>query len=185
MADLLEQQRPNLMSLLIREAGKTRGDALGEVREAVDFCRYYAGEARNLFNEKTLPGPSGELNVLNLHARGIFACISPWNFPLSIFVGQIAAALVTGNCVVAKPAPQTPLIAAFAVQLLYEAGVPKTALALMPGGPEVGEWIVGNPHIAGVVFTGSTGTARNIARTLLKDERRPLTSRAETGASTP
>lgn len=182
MADLLEQQRPALMSLLIREAGKTRNDALGEVREAVDFCRYYASEARTLFKEKTLPGPSGELNVLNLHARGVFACISPWNFPLSIFLGQIAAALVTGNCVIAKPAPQTPLIAAFIVQLLYQAGVPQAVLALLPGGPEVGEWIVSNPRITGVVFTGSTSTARRIASSLLTDERRPLTTLiAETG----
>jgi RHH-type proline utilization regulon transcriptional repressor/proline dehydrogenase/delta 1-pyrroline-5-carboxylate dehydrogenase len=117
-----------------------------------------------------------------LHPRGTFACISPWNFPLSIFIGQIAAALVTGNCVIAKPAPQTPLTAALAIQLLYQAGVPQTALAFMPGGPDVGEWLVGNPSIAGIAFTGSTRTARRIAQQVLQDEHRPLTTLiAETG----
>jgi RHH-type transcriptional regulator, proline utilization regulon repressor / proline dehydrogenase / delta 1-pyrroline-5-carboxylate dehydrogenase len=182
MADLLEQHRDALMSLLIREAGKTRSDAMTEVREAVDFCRYYASEARNLLKAQSLPGPSGENNVLSLHARGVFACISPWNFPLAIFIGQIAAALVTGNSVIAKPAPQTPLIAALAIQLLHQCGVPESSLALLPGGPEVGDWIVRDAHIAGVAFTGSTGTARRIARALLEDEQRPLaTLIAETG----
>ncbi|MGE0115784.1 MAG: bifunctional proline dehydrogenase/L-glutamate gamma-semialdehyde dehydrogenase PutA [Steroidobacteraceae bacterium] len=182
MANLLEQQQDGLLSLLIREAGKTRSDAVNEIREAVDFCRYYASEARKLLNEQTLPGPSGELNVLNLHARGVFACISPWNFPLAIFLGQIAAALVTGNGVIAKPAPQTPLIAALAVQLLYQAGIPASVLHLLPGGTEVGDWIVRDVRITGIAFTGSTATARRIARTVLEDEQRPLTTViAETG----
>lgn len=181
-AELLEQHRAELMRLLLREAGKTRSDAVSEVREAVDFCRYYAQQARQLLAELHLPGPSGELNLLNLRARGLFACISPWNFPLSIFLGQISVALVTGNCVIAKPAPQTPLIAALAIQLLYQAGIPSTALACLPGGAEVGEWLVGNRRIAGIAFTGSTHTARRIAQQVLQDERRPLTALiAETG----
>jgi RHH-type proline utilization regulon transcriptional repressor/proline dehydrogenase/delta 1-pyrroline-5-carboxylate dehydrogenase len=142
MADLLQENREPLMALLIREAGKTRSDALSEVREAIDFCRYYAEQARELMTEQVLPGPSGEFNALTLRARGVFGCISPWNFPLAIFMGQIAAALVTGNGVIAKPAPQTPLIAAFAMRLLHQAGVPATVAALLPGGPQVGAQIV-------------------------------------------
>lgn len=182
MADLLEQQRAPLMRLLVHEAGKTRSDALSEVREGVDFCRYYAYEARRLLTQTTLPGPSGESNLLTLHPRGVFACISPWNFPLSIFLGQITAALVTGNCVIAKPAPQTPLIAALLAQLLREAGTPKEVFACLPGGPEVGEWIVADPRIAGIAFTGSTRTARRIAQRVVQDAHRPLTTLiAETG----
>ena len=124
LADLLERDRADLMALAVREAGKTLADALGEVREAVDFCRYYAAQARLVCVPLTLPGPTGELNELTLAGRGVFACISPWNFPLAIFLGQVAAALATGNAVVAKPAPQTPLIAAAAVRLALEAGVP-------------------------------------------------------------
>jgi RHH-type proline utilization regulon transcriptional repressor/proline dehydrogenase/delta 1-pyrroline-5-carboxylate dehydrogenase len=129
-----------------------------------------------------LPGPTGELNELSLEARGVFACVSPWNFPLSIFLGQVAAALVMGNAVVAKPAPQTPLIAAAAVRLALEAGVPGGVLSLAPGGASVGEALIADPRIAGVAFTGSTATARAIARALLADEARPLVPLiAETG----
>ena len=126
------------------------------MREAVDFLRYYAAEARARVGPRELPGPTGESNRLTLHGRGVFVAISPWNFPLAIFTGQIAAALVVGNAVLAKPAPQTPLIAARAVALLHEAGVPEDALILLPGGPSVGARLVASPRIAGVAFTGST-----------------------------
>ncbi len=182
LADLLERDRPHLMALAVREAGKTLADALGEVREAVDFCRYYAAQARLVCVPLTLPGPTGELNELTLSGRGVFACISPWNFPLAIFLGQVSAALATGNAVVAKPAPQTPLIAAAAVRLALEAGVPEDVLHLVPGGPEIGAALVADPRVAGVAFTGSTASARRIARTLLEDESRPLVPLiAETG----
>ncbi len=167
-ADLYEQHRAALMALLVREAGRTVPDALGEVREAVDFCRYYAARAREDFAAPMdLPGPTGGRNSLALHGRGVFACISPWNFPLAIFTGQIVAALAAGNTVVAKPAEQTPLIAARAVALLHEAGVPAEVLHLVPGdGPNVGAPLVADPRVAGVAFTGSTDTARAINATL-------------------
>jgi RHH-type proline utilization regulon transcriptional repressor/proline dehydrogenase/delta 1-pyrroline-5-carboxylate dehydrogenase len=167
-ADLYEQHHAELMALIVREAGRTIPDALGEVREAVDFCRYYAARAREDFAApRELPGPTGGRNSLALHGRGVFACISPWNFPLAIFTGQIAAALAAGNAVVAKPAEQTPLIAARAVALLHEAGVPGDVLHLVPGdGPNVGAPLVADPRIAGVAFTGSTETARAINGTL-------------------
>jgi RHH-type proline utilization regulon transcriptional repressor/proline dehydrogenase/delta 1-pyrroline-5-carboxylate dehydrogenase len=170
------------MALAIREAGKTLADTLGEVREAVDFCRYYAVQARKHGAPIRLPGPTGELNELSLAGRGVVACISPWNFPLAIFLGQIAAALAAGNAVVAKPAPQTPLIATAAIRLALEAGVPPGVLHLVPGGPEVGHALTADPRVALVAFTGSTATARRIARTLLEDETRPLVPLiAETG----
>ena len=135
MADALEQNRIGLMTLAVQEAGKTWPDAIGEVREAADFCRYYALLAERHFSQaEILKGPAGETNALELHGRGVFACISPWNFPLAIFTGQIAAALAAGNCVVAKPAEQTPRIAAAAVKLFYEAGLPADVLHLLPGG---------------------------------------------------
>jgi RHH-type proline utilization regulon transcriptional repressor/proline dehydrogenase/delta 1-pyrroline-5-carboxylate dehydrogenase len=178
----MERDRAALMSIAVREAGKTLGDAVGEVREAVDFCRYYAAQARAHLGPQVLPGPTGEHNELRLAGRGVFLCISPWNFPLAIFTGQVAAALVAGNAVVAKPAPQTPLIARRAVALLHEAGVPKDVLQFAPGGPETGQALVADPRVAGVAFTGSTKTARRIARTLLEDETRPLVPLiAETG----
>ncbi|MFT4047481.1 MAG: bifunctional proline dehydrogenase/L-glutamate gamma-semialdehyde dehydrogenase PutA [Solimonas sp.] len=181
-ADLLERDRAVLMALAMREAGKSVGDALAEVREAVDFCRYYAQQARRQFMPQALPGPTGERNELQLSGRGVFACISPWNFPLAIFIGQVTAALVAGNTVVAKPAPQTPLIAARAVQLLREAGVPAEALHLVPGGPEIGAALVADARVAGVAFTGSTATAKKIARSLLADDARPIVPLiAETG----
>jgi RHH-type proline utilization regulon transcriptional repressor/proline dehydrogenase/delta 1-pyrroline-5-carboxylate dehydrogenase len=182
LADLLERDRSKLMALAVREAGKTLGDALGEVREAVDFCRYYAAQARRHGAPVRLPGPTGELNELSLAGRGVFACISPWNFPLAIFLGQITAALAAGNAVVAKPAPQTPLIAAAAIRLALEAGAPPGVLHLLPGGPEVGAALTADPRVSGVAFTGSTASARRIARALLEDESRPLTPLiAETG----
>ncbi|MFA7262502.1 MAG: bifunctional proline dehydrogenase/L-glutamate gamma-semialdehyde dehydrogenase PutA [Caulobacter sp.] len=182
MADLMERDHVRLMALAVREAGKSIPDALSEVREAIDFCRYYAARAREAFAPILLPGPTGERNELTLTGRGVFACISPWNFPLAIFLGQVTAALVAGNAVVAKPAPQTPLIACEAVKLLLEAGVPADVIALVPGGPEVGQALTADPRVMGVCFTGSTATARRIARTLLEDERRPLVPLiAETG----
>src|SRR5208337_1833190 len=132
-SDLLEANRAQFHQLLVREAGKTLADAIAEVREAVDFCRYYALRARGEFaNATRLEGPTGELNELSLHGRGVFACISPWNFPLAIFAGQMTAALAAGNSVVAKPAEPTPLIAAGFVRLLHEAGVAPGALQLIP-----------------------------------------------------
>ena len=182
LADLLETHRLELIALAVQEAGKTIPDALGEVREAVDFCRYYAVCARREFAPQTLPGPTGELNELRLAGRGVFACIAPWNFPLAIFLGQAVAALVAGNAVIAKPAPQTPMIAFRAVQLAHEAGVPTGVLHFLPGGPDVGGAITADPRIAGVAFTGSTRTARAIAGALLEDERRPIVPLiAETG----
>ena len=182
LADLLERDRLPLMALCVDEARKTIPDALAEVREAVDFCRYYAILARQDFAPILLPGPTGERNELRLAGRGVFACIAPWNFPLAIFIGQVAAALVAGNSVVAKPAPQTPRIAAAAVALAYEAGVPEDVLRLVTGGAEEGRALVAGARVMGVAFTGSTATARAIARTLLDDEARPLVPLiAETG----
>jgi RHH-type proline utilization regulon transcriptional repressor/proline dehydrogenase/delta 1-pyrroline-5-carboxylate dehydrogenase len=182
LADLLEEQRLDLMRICVHEAKKTYADAIGEVREAADFCRYYANQARALMAPVELPGPTGERNVLRLGGRGVWACIAPWNFPLAIFLGQVSAALATGNTVVAKPAPQTPLIAAWAVGLAHEAGIPEDALVLLPGGPEEGQALTEDTRIAGVAFTGSTGTAKRIARTLLADDERPIIPLiAETG----
>ena len=160
VADEIEAQRDSLMLLAVREAGKTAGNAAGEVREAVDFCRYYAAQARRELGTAT--------------ARGPFACIAPWNFPLAIFVGQISAALAAGNPVLAKPAEQTPLLAAAAVRLFHRAGVPPAALQLLPGtGETVGAALVGDPRIAGVLFTGSTTVAQQINRVLARAQRRP------------
>ena len=167
-AELYEQHMAELMALAVREAGKTLPDAVAEVREAADFCRYYAHRARLEFaSPAPLPGPTGERNELSLHGRGVFACISPWNFPLAIFTGQIAAALAAGNAAVAKPAEQTPLMAAFAVELFHRAGIPGDALQLLPGpGEVVGARLVADARIAGIVFTGSTETAHAIGRAL-------------------
>ncbi|MGH6946444.1 MAG: bifunctional proline dehydrogenase/L-glutamate gamma-semialdehyde dehydrogenase PutA, partial [Kiloniellales bacterium] len=169
-ADLFEENDAALMALAVREAGKTLPDAVAEVREAVDFLRYYAARAREDFAApKRLPGPTGERNELHLRGRGVFACISPWNFPLAIFTGQVSAALAAGNAVIAKPAEQTPLIAAEAVRLLHRAGVPGEVLHLLPGdGPQVGAPLVADPRVAGVVFTGSVEVAHLINRTLAK-----------------
>ncbi len=165
-ADLLERNRARLIGLLQSEAGKTLNDCLGEVREAADFCRYYAAQARRALTPKQLPGPTGESNELRSRGRGIFICISPWNFPLAIFTGQVAAALAAGNAVVAKPAGQTPLIAHEAVRLMHAAGIPASALHLIPGGGKVGATLVVDARVAGVAFTGSTEVARVINRSL-------------------
>lgn len=166
-ADLIEAARTELLALLAREAGKTLADGIAEIREAVDFCRWYAARAREQFaGPREFPGPTGERNTWELGGRGVFAAISPWNFPLSIFIGQVTAALAAGNAVAAKPAEQTPLIAERAVALLRQAGVPDTVLALLQGDGNVGQALVADPRIAGVAFTGGTGTAQSIARSL-------------------
>ena len=181
-ADAFEADRDRLLHLLQAEAGKTLDDALAEWREAIDFLRYYAAQGRRLFSDTVaLPGPAGEANGLRLVGRGVFAAVSPWNFPLAIFTGQVAAALMAGDTVVAKPAPQTPLVAAHAVRLLHGAGIPTSALHLVPGGPEVGAALVAHPALAGVVFTGSTATARAINRALAAREGAILPLIAETG----
>ena len=182
--DLLEARMPLFCARLVRDGRKTWDDAISEVREAVDFIRYYAVEAERVMQPIALPGPTGESNELRLRGRGVWACISPWNFPLAIFTGQVAAALVTGNSVAAKPAEQTPAIAAAMVELFHEAGVPRETLALFAGeGETVGAALVDDARIAGVAFTGSTAVARVIARALLgPDERRALAPLiAETG----
>jgi RHH-type transcriptional regulator, proline utilization regulon repressor / proline dehydrogenase / delta 1-pyrroline-5-carboxylate dehydrogenase len=162
-ADVMNERLTPLSALLMREAGKTRDDAVAEVREGVDFLRYYADQAAREFSgPQILPGPAGEANTLSLQGRGVFVCISPWNFPLAIFVGQIAAALASGNTVLAKPAPQTPIIAYDAVRILHEAGVPKDVLMLVIGDAETGAALVEHPLVAGVAFTGSTATAKRI-----------------------
>ncbi|MBG0809774.1 bifunctional proline dehydrogenase/L-glutamate gamma-semialdehyde dehydrogenase PutA [Methylosinus sp. H3A] len=180
-ADLVEARRGRLIALLQEEGGKTLDDALAEVREAADLCRYYAGQARLVCEEETLPGPTGEDNRLCRRGRGVFVCISPWNFPLAIFLGQIAAALVTGNAAVAKPAEQTPLVAQEAVALLLEAGVPHGALQYVPGDGAIGAELVAHEHVAGVVFTGSTEAAQSIHRALAASSGPIVPLIAETG----
>ncbi|HYC03830.1 MAG TPA: bifunctional proline dehydrogenase/L-glutamate gamma-semialdehyde dehydrogenase PutA [Azospirillaceae bacterium] len=183
VADLMEADTPALMALLSREAGKTLPDGVAEIREAVDFCRYYAARARDQFGPAIrLPGPTGESNELSLHGRGTFVCISPWNFPLAIFVGQIAAALAAGNCVLAKPAEQTTLIGAQAVRLMHRAGVPADVLHYLPGdGETVGVALTNDLRTDGVCFTGSTETARAINRALANREGPIVPLIAETG----
>jgi RHH-type proline utilization regulon transcriptional repressor/proline dehydrogenase/delta 1-pyrroline-5-carboxylate dehydrogenase len=182
-ADLMEKNRAELMGLCVREAGKTLDDAQAEIREAVDFCRYYARQGRKEFdaNGIVLPGPTGERNVMTLHGRGTFVCISPWNFPLAIFVGQIVAALMAGNAVIAKPAEQTPIIGFRAVQLMIEAGIPADAIALLTGDGSIGAAIVQHKDVAGVAFTGSTDVARIINRTLAAKYSAIVPLIAETG----
>jgi RHH-type transcriptional regulator, proline utilization regulon repressor / proline dehydrogenase / delta 1-pyrroline-5-carboxylate dehydrogenase len=184
-ADLLQQQRGGLISLMQREGGKTIDDAVAEVREAVDFCRYYAAEARRTLGPQSMPGPTGESNALCYRGRGVFVCISPWNFPLSIFLGQVAAALVAGNSVVAKPAEQTPLVATEAVRILHAAGVPTCVLHLVPGDGEVGAALTSDPRVAGVAFTGSTEVARAINRDLARKASPIVPLIAETGGINP
>jgi RHH-type proline utilization regulon transcriptional repressor/proline dehydrogenase/delta 1-pyrroline-5-carboxylate dehydrogenase len=182
-ADLYEEHSEEFLSLCIREAGKTLVDAVLEVREAVDFLRFYASEARRQFARPLpLPGPTGEQNELRLHGRGVFASISPWNFPLAIFTGLVTAPLAAGNAVVAKPAGQTPLIGALAVELMHRAGIPRDIVQLAPGsGSVVGGTLTAHPLIAGVVFTGSTETARMINRTLAERDGPIIPFIAETG----
>jgi RHH-type proline utilization regulon transcriptional repressor/proline dehydrogenase/delta 1-pyrroline-5-carboxylate dehydrogenase len=181
-ADAMQAQMPRLCALLVKEAFKTWGDCVAEVREAIDFLRYYANEAERIMQPLALAGPTGESNELRLTPRGPWVCISPWNFPLAIFTGQVAAALVTGNTVLAKPAEQTPAIALEAVKLLHEAGVPRDALQLLHGpGETVGAALVGQAGIAGVVFTGSTQVAKAIQRSLAAKEGPIVPLIAETG----
>ncbi len=180
--DYLEENRDRLMSLLSLEAGKTLDDGIAEIREAVDFCRYYAVQARSRFSEPTvMPGPTGEENRYGWRGRGVFACISPWNFPLAIFLGQVTAALAAGNAVIAKPAEQTPLIAHEAVRLLHLAGVPEDVLIYLPGDGQVGAALTAHAKIDGVAFTGSTQTARAINRTLAGKDGPIVPLIAETG----
>ena len=181
-AHLLESRSARFIALLQAEGGKTLDDALSELREAADFCRYYAAEGRKLFgSETTMPGPTGESNALAMRGRGVFVAISPWNFPLAIFLGQVTAALMAGNSVVAKPAEQTPRIAREAVALLHEAGVPKDALHLVVGEGRIGAALTAHADIAGVVFTGSTEVARSINRTLAAKDGPIVPLIAETG----
>lgn len=182
-ADLLEANQERLMYLAIAEAGKSIANAQGEVREAVDFCRYYAEQARiHLAQPVALPGPTGESNRLEMSGRGVMVCISPWNFPLAIFLGEVTAALAAGNTVIAKPAEQTPLIAAEAVRLLHQAGIPQAVVQLLPGSGEVvGACLVEHPDIAGVIFTGSTEVAQGIQQTLARKKGPIVPLIAETG----
>lgn len=182
VADLIELHRDEFMALCALEAGKTVRDSIAEIREAVDFCRYYAQQARlGLAEPISLPGPTGERNQLFYRGKGIFICISPWNFPLAIFVGQVVAALVTGNTVIAKPAPQTSLMGTRAVELMHEAGVPKEVLHNVPGSADIGSALTSHPSVTGVAFTGSTQTAKLIAQSLLNRQAPLATLIAETG----
>jgi len=182
VADELEANRAELMALCAREAGKTLPDGLAEVREAADFCRYYAAQARaTLAGPEVLVGPTGEHNQISLHGRGVLVCISPWNFPLAIFTGQVIAALVAGNSVLAKPAEQTPLIAHRASQLMHRAGVPENVLFCLPGDGRLGAELTRHPRIGGVVFTGSTETARRINLALAQRDGPLAMLIAETG----
>ncbi len=182
-ADEMEARMEELVSLVVREGGRTYADAVSEVREAADFCRYYALQARALFAKPmTLAGPAGERNELALHPRGVFACISPWNFPLAIFTGQVAGALAAGNTVIAKPAEQTPRIAFLSTEILHESGVPRDALACVCGdGETLGAALVADPRIAGVAFTGAVETAQHINRALAAREGPIVPLIAETG----
>lgn len=182
MADQLEANSPELIAIAIKEAGKTIPNAIGEIREAVDFCRYYAAQALKTLAPVVLPGPTGEFNQLSYRGRGVMVCISPWNFPLAIFTGQLAAALMAGNTVIAKPAEQTPLMAARAVELFYKAGLPQEVLQLMCGsGSTVGAALVAHPAVAGVIFTGSTEVAQLINQSLAAKNGPIVPLIAETG----
>ena len=182
MGDMLQKHEAALIALTVKEAGRNLQDSIDEVREAVDFCRYYAAAAERLFSgPQPLPPPAGETDHLEMHGRGVFVCISPWNFPLAIFTGQLAAALAAGNTVIAKPAEQTPRIAEAAVKLFYEAGLPREALQLVQGAGDVGGKLVADPRIAGVAFTGSTEVARLINRTLAAKDGPIVPLIAETG----
>ncbi len=182
-ACLLEENMTTFLAMACLEAGKTWSDAVAEIREAIDFCRYYASQAEKLMSEPLqLKGYTGELNELSLHPRGVVLCISPWNFPLAIFTGQVVAALVTGNCVIAKPAEQTPLIAHFAVDLMLQSGIPEGAIQLLPGqGEVIGAALVADKRIKAVIFTGSTQTAQLINQTLATRGGEIIPFIAETG----
>ena len=182
LADLLEENIHELTAILIQEAGKTILDAVAEIREAIDFCRYYAHQAEKIMlNPTHLPSITGEVNHLTLHPKGVFICISPWNFPLAIFLGQVAAALVVGNSVIAKPAEQTPLIATKVANLCYEAGIPQEVLQILPGDGAIGAELIKHEAVKGVCFTGSTATAKSIQRILANRDDEIVTLIAETG----
>lgn len=182
-ADLLENHLAELMALCVREAGKTMPDAQAEIREAVDFCRYYAQQGRTIFaaEGQRLPGPTGEDNLYHLTGRGVFVCISPWNFPLAIFTGQITAALMAGNAVICKPAEQTPRIAMRAVELMHMAGIPDDVIQILYGDGKVGAMMVKHRDVAGVAFTGSTDAAKAINRALADKDGPIVPLIAETG----
>ncbi len=182
-ADLLELHRFELVSLCSREGGRTIKDALAEVREAVDFCRYYAQSALDLFGAPLrLPGPVGEENRLYHYGRGVYVCISPWNFPIAIFIGQIAAALAAGNTVIAKPASQTALTAMRCIRLLHQAGIPESVLQFLPvDGGELSQHLLPDPRVAGIAFTGSTATAQLINLQLARHHQAIVPLIAETG----
>jgi len=178
----IEDNKFELYSLLIKEGGKSIHDAINEAIEAIDFCRYYASQAKLILRDRVLPGPTGERNILSMHARGVFVCISPWNFPLAIFVGQVVAALVAGNTVIAKPAGQTCVIANFVVKLMHKAGVPKSALQLViASGSNISKYLLTDSRIAGVVFTGSCETSKAINLTLANRDNGIVPFIAETG----
>ncbi len=177
----LEADRGALLALLQNEGGKTLDDAVAEWREAIDYCLYYAAQARRTLADQTMPGPTGESNVLRYRGRGVFVCISPWNFPLAIFLGQVTAALAAGNAAVAKPAEQTPLVAARAIALLHEAGIPAAALQLVTGDGKVGAALVADPRVGGVAFTGSIAVGRLIHRALAAKPGSIVPLIAETG----
>lgn len=181
-ADIFQERMPELIALLTKEAGRCVLDCMSEVRETIDYCRYYAYRAREDFKPQVLPGPTGESNEIALHPRGVMACISPWNFPLAIFTGQVVAALAAGNPVLAKPAEQTPIIAYEAIRILHEAGIPTDALQLVIGsGSVVGAKIVNDPRVTGVIFTGSTETAKRIEQSLANRPGPTAVLVAETG----
>jgi RHH-type proline utilization regulon transcriptional repressor/proline dehydrogenase/delta 1-pyrroline-5-carboxylate dehydrogenase len=183
LGDLLDEHRDELMQILCAEARKTIGDCIAEIREAIDFCYYYANQARQLLGSPVqLPGPTGELNNLSYHARGVFVCIAPWNFPLAIFIGQAVAALVTGNTVLVKPSHQTPRVGLFAVELAHKAGVPKDVFQFIHcKGIDVSEYLLTDARVKGVVFTGSTDTAIRINQTLASRAGQIIPLIAETG----
>ena len=183
IAQSLEENSAELISLCTREAGRTIKDAHNEIREAVDFCRYYAAQGRKDFNEngRVLTSPTGESNIYTLGARGIFVCISPWNFPIAIYTGQIVAALMAGNAVIAKPAEQTSLIGCFIAKLMHKAGVPSEALTLAIGDGGIGATLTEHADVSGVVFTGSTEVAQSINRTLANKDGAIAKLIAETG----
>ena len=184
MADLVEKNRFELTALIMHEMGKSLGDCEGEIREGVDFCRYYANQALKLFDKNIELDKHhvGESNELTLHPKGVFVCISPWNFPFAIFLGQVISALLTGNCVIAKPSEQSCLVANFTIKLLLEAGLPPQAISLLPGaGSVVGKFLTSSKDIAGVVFTGSTETAKIIQKTVAEHNPVLIPIIAETG----
>src|SRR2546425_5363690 len=183
-AELLEGRIRELVSLIVRQGRRTYARAVGQVREAAGFCRYYALRAKTDFSPEILSGPAGERNELHLHGRGVFACISPWNFPLAIFTGQVAAALAAGNTVIAKPAEQTPRVGWRAIEILRDAGIPADAVICAVGdGETVGAPLVSDPRIAGVAFTGSVETAKRINQVLAKREGPIVPLIAETGGA--